>query len=193
MSTTAQPPELMPLQVSWGWYVGLGVLFVLLGLVGLSMVYVLTAICVIIGGYLLVFGGVAQIVGGCFTRPFRSALLQILAGILYLIAGAFVISHPYLAEVIFTAVIAVSLIMNGAMRIILAFLHRRFVTWLALVFSGVITMILGLYILSLWQWTSMWVIGMFFAIDLIFQGISWIVHGVNMRQANTMAPITPSM
>jgi hypothetical protein len=68
-------------------------------------------------------------------------VVQILAGILYVIAGVCIISHPYLAEVIFTVVIAISLIMNGAMRIVPAFLHRRFVSWLALVFSGVITMI----------------------------------------------------
>jgi hypothetical protein len=35
---------MMPLHASWGWYVGLGILFVILGLIGLSMVYVLTAI-----------------------------------------------------------------------------------------------------------------------------------------------------
>jgi uncharacterized membrane protein HdeD (DUF308 family) len=174
-----------PLQISWGLYVSLGLLFLLLGVIGLSMVYVLTDLCVFIAGYLLIIGGVAQIVSGVFTRPIGSALLQFIAGVLYLLAGGFVLSNPLLAEVIYTFIIAISLIINGAVRIVLALIYRRFLSWMVIVLGGVLTMVVGVYILNRWPWDSAWVIGLFFAIDLMTQGITWIIHGVNMRLATT--------
>jgi uncharacterized membrane protein HdeD (DUF308 family) len=170
--------------LSWIWYVILGAVCTLLGIVGvvdLGMAYVLTEYSVLLFGFLFTFAGIAQMVGGLFVRPLTSAVLQILCGILYLAAGGFAIIEPGLAATIYTLLLAIALIVGGAMRVVLAFLHQRVITWLMLALGGIVTMLVGVYILRRWPWDSAWVIGVFFAIDLIFQGSSWIALGINLR------------
>ena len=170
--------------LSWIWYVIVGAVCTLLGVVGvvdLGMAYLLTEYSVLFFGFLLTFAGVAQIVGGLFVRPWTSAILQVLCGILYLAAGGFAIIEPGLAATIYTLLLAIALIVGGATRVILAFLHQRVITWLMLALGGIVTMLVGVYILRRWPWDSAWVIGLFFAIDLIFQGIGWLALGVNLR------------
>jgi uncharacterized membrane protein HdeD (DUF308 family) len=66
---------------------------------------------------------------------------------------------------------------------VLAFLHRRVLSWLAVFVSGLITLLVGVFVLNRWPWDSAWVIGLFFAIDLISQGMSWLALGFHIRAA----------
>jgi uncharacterized membrane protein HdeD (DUF308 family) len=47
--------------------------------------------------------------------------------------------------------------------------------------SGVITLLLGLIILSRWPVSSLYVLGIFLGIDLVFAGASWIGIGLGLR------------
>jgi uncharacterized membrane protein HdeD (DUF308 family) len=168
----------------WIWFLLLGAVCLLLGIVGvvdLSLTEILTLYSVFLFGILFTIAGVAQIVGGLFVRPWISAVLQILCGILYLAAGGFAITEPGLAASIYTLLLAIALIVGGGLRVLQAFLHRRVLTWLMLAFGGLVSMLVGVYIFKRWPWDSTWVIGLFFAIDLIFQGVSWLALGVNLR------------
>jgi uncharacterized membrane protein HdeD (DUF308 family) len=170
--------------LSWVWFIIIGAICTVLGLVGVvnvGMAYALTFYTVFLFGFLFTFAGIAQVVGGLFVRPWTSAILQILCGLLYLAAGGFAIAEPDLAATIYTLLLAIALIVGGAVRVVLAFLHQRVLTWLMLALGGIVTMLVGVYILRRWPWDSTWVIGLFFAIDLIFQGISWIALGANLR------------
>jgi uncharacterized membrane protein HdeD (DUF308 family) len=46
---------------------------------------------------------------------------------------------------------------------------------------GVVDLILGLLILNAWPEASLWVIGLFVGIDLVFQGWSWIILALSVR------------
>jgi uncharacterized membrane protein HdeD (DUF308 family) len=170
----------------WFLFLLLGVLCTILGIAGivnLSLTFTLGAYSVLFFGILFLINGISHILSGIFTRPLSSGILEILCGILYVLAGIFVITEPFLAAGIYTLILAISLIASGAVRVMMAFLHRRFGAWLVVVLGGVLTMVVGIYILSRWPWDSVWVIGLFFAIDLFMQGISWIALGVNLRAA----------
>jgi uncharacterized membrane protein HdeD (DUF308 family) len=99
------------------------------------------------------------------------------------LAGILAMTEPYLVAGIYTLILAISLIASGAVRVLMAFLHRRFAAWLVVVLGGMVSMLVGLLILSKWPWDSVWIIGVFFAIDLLMQGVSWIALGVNLRAA----------
>jgi uncharacterized membrane protein HdeD (DUF308 family) len=47
--------------------------------------------------------------------------------------------------------------------------------------DGLITMVLGLLILSGWPASGLWVIGLFIGIDLIFYGLAWIALALGLR------------
>jgi uncharacterized membrane protein HdeD (DUF308 family) len=179
----AAETEMVPLEIPWYAYAGIGAIFVLLGVVGLGMTFALTMYSILMGGILLVVGGVSQIVSGFTTRIGSGALLHMACGLLYLLAGVFAISDPELASVVLTLLLSVSLLVTGMTRMVLAFLHRRVLSWLAVFVSGLITLLVGVFVLNRWPWDSAWVIGLFFAIDLISQGMSWLALGFHIRAA----------
>jgi uncharacterized membrane protein HdeD (DUF308 family) len=53
--------------------------------------------------------------------------------------------------------------------------------WLAL--DGLITIVLGLLVLSQWPASGLWVIGLFVGINLIFYGLGWIAIAFGLRGA----------
>jgi uncharacterized membrane protein HdeD (DUF308 family) len=67
------------------------------------------------------------------------------------------------------------------MRIVLAFSMREGMPWIWIAASGVITLIIGLIILAHWPFSSLFVLGLFLGIDLIFAGAGWISLGLGLR------------
>jgi uncharacterized membrane protein HdeD (DUF308 family) len=49
--------------------------------------------------------------------------------------------------------------------------------------SSAITLVLGLIILARWPISSLFVLGLFLGIDLLFAGASWIGIGIGLRKA----------
>jgi hypothetical protein len=49
------------------------------------------------------------------------------------------------------------------------------------VFSGVITLLLGLIILAHWPVSSLYILGLFLGIDLVFAGVGWIGVGIGLK------------
>ena len=51
-----------------------------------------------------------------------------------------------------------------------------------MVAGGVITLLAGIVIAIGWPVNSLWILGMFLAIDLIFQGWSFVAFGLALRR-----------
>ena len=51
----------------------------------------------------------------------------------------------------------------------------------ALAIAGVISIVLGGMILAQWPYSGIYILGLFLAINLIFEGISWITVGLSAK------------
>ncbi len=49
--------------------------------------------------------------------------------------------------------------------------------------DGIITLVLGVLVLSQWPVSGLWVIGLFIGIDLIFYGGAWIALALGLRSS----------
>ncbi|MFL6796594.1 MAG: HdeD family acid-resistance protein [Xanthobacteraceae bacterium] len=179
--TNAFASGLEPLRANWGWIVALGVLFVVLGLIALGSVVAATAASVFVVGIMMVIAGVAEIVHAFQVKTWGKFLLWLVLGALYVLAGAVTFSNPLLAAAILTLVLGASLVASGIMRIMLAFGLKEGTPWIAVALSGVITLVLGLMILARWPVSSLYVLGIFLGIDLVFAGASWIAIGLGLK------------
>ncbi len=74
------------------------------------------------------------------------------------------------------------LIALGVARSIWAFGLPGSGKWLGLI-GGVISIILGFMIIMGWPASSLWVIGLFIAVDLIFYGATAIAVGLSAKRA----------
>lgn len=171
------------LRKNWGWMLALGVLFLILGVIGLYMTTALTLASVLFFGALLLAGGVFQLIDAFKCRGWKSIVWYVFIAILYLIAGIAVMLNPAGASVVLTSVLASMLIIIGGLRIVMAFQLRGARSWGWLLIGGIAAMVLGLVILAQWPVSGLWVIGLFVAIEMILHGASLVFIGLAAREA----------
>jgi uncharacterized membrane protein HdeD (DUF308 family) len=172
----------------WKWFVGFGVVLVILGILALMNAVDATLITTIFVGWLLLLGGIAQIVAA-FASPGSTGgrVLLGLLGVLYVIVGWDIIGDPLQGVVTLTIVIAIVLIVEGIIRLFRSFSgdtpHRGLEAVI-----GIVDILLGA-----WLWSGIPMsgvaIGFFVGFELLFAGIIWIIAGWAGRQATrALAP-----
>ena len=172
------------------WYIGLGVLLTIFGLVLLASLPFATLSAVFIFGVLMMVGGILHLLAAfkIFEGGFR--WFWALFGILYLVAGYYAFITPVKFAIVLTNVLAIILIIAGVIRIFNAILFRGLQGWGWTLFSGLLTLAAGVMILKSPD-APFWVLGLFLAIDILFQGInylsfaSYIKHEVPKSSAET--------
>lgn len=174
-------PLAADLQRSWGWLLALGILFVILGVVGVGMTVGLTLVSMLFLGCLFILAGFVQIVDVFKSHEWRGIVGHALIAVLYIVGGGLVIYDPVLASAIITALIAWVLIIIGITRFIMAIVLRHASGWGWFLFAGIVAIVLGVMILMQWPYSAMWVIGLFIAIELIVNGWTYIFLALGMR------------
>ena len=175
--------EVLPeeLKRSWGWLLGLGVLFVVLGSIGLSMVVGLTLVSVLFFGILLLIAGLSQIIDVFKSKRWKGTAWHALIAVLYLVGGGMVVYDPFLASTLITALIAWVLIIIGISRFIMAIVLRDAAGWGWLLIAGLTAIVLGVLILLQWPYSGLWVLGLFIAIEMLVNGWTYIFIAFAIR------------
>jgi uncharacterized membrane protein HdeD (DUF308 family) len=158
----------------------MGIALVIIGTIAIGSAVVMTIVSVMFLGWLLIIGGVLEVIHGFTRRPWSGFFINLLAGALYAVAGILMVANPALAAVALTLLIAMMLIVAGVFRLFIAFStplqHRG---WLIL--NGAISILLGAMICSSWPLSGLWVIGLFIGIDMIFNGWTEIMLALSAR------------
>jgi uncharacterized membrane protein HdeD (DUF308 family) len=171
------------LRQNWGWFVGLGILSIVAGLIALGNVIIGTLVSVLFIGAMMIVAGAAHIIHAFRVREWGAFALWLLTGILYTAAGLLVAYNPLLGASVFTLFIGFTLIASGVMRMVVAVRMRDHEGWVWMLLAGAITLLLGLVIMGRWPVNSLWVLGLFLGIDLIFTGTALVAIGMRLRRA----------
>jgi len=171
------------LQKNWGWLLALGILFLLLGVIGLGMSVALTVVGVLYFGVLLLIGGGVQLWQSFKCRGWKSVAWHVVIALIYLVAGALAVYDPLGAGIGLTLVIAIALLVTGATRLMMSFQLRPAGGWWWVLLSGIMSIVLGVIILAQWPATGLWVIGLVIAIELIVNGWSYIFVALAAKSA----------
>jgi len=175
------------MQKNWGWLLALGILFLVLGIIGLGMTFTLTMASILFFGILILIGGVVQIIESFKCRGWKSIVYHILIGILYLLAGIFMVTNPAAASAVLTLMLAFALIAVGLVRIVVAFQLRGMKNWGWPFIGGILTVLLGLMIAVKWPVSGLFVIGLLVAIEMIIHGWSYLFIALAAK-ASSHAP-----
>jgi uncharacterized membrane protein HdeD (DUF308 family) len=159
----------------------MGIALVILGIVAVGSALFMTLTTVLIFGVLLIMGAIFQIVAAIWGRNWKGFILHLLMGVLYFVAGVFMIDNPLEAASALTLLIAACLIGSGILRIVFSAL-QRFEGWGWLILNGVVALVLGASIWKQWPLSGLWVIGLFVGIEMLFSGVSWIMLGLSVRR-----------
>ena len=86
--------ELKSIGEHWLWFLVLGVLLVIGGAAALAYPWISSVGAVLVLGAILIVGGIATIVGSFWAGKWSALLLQMLVGILYVMAGMAIRDAP---------------------------------------------------------------------------------------------------
>jgi uncharacterized membrane protein HdeD (DUF308 family) len=173
-------PAVQPLRSKSGWIVGLGVVYVIAGLIALSSIVFATKVTVFVVGIMMLIAGIAEMINAFQFKSWGKFVLWLLLGLLYVAAGLVTFENPLLAAAVLTLLLGVALVVSGVMRTILGFSMRGGMLWTSVVFSGVVTLLLGIVILAHWPVSSLFVLGVLLGVDLLIIGIGWILVGFGL-------------
>jgi uncharacterized membrane protein HdeD (DUF308 family) len=168
---------------NWGWLLVLGIVFIILGTIGLGMLFALTMVSVLFFGVLMLIGGGVQFVDAFKCAGWKSVVWHVLMAILYVLGGIVVIIDPVLASVVITLILAGTITGAGIVRLIIALQHRDSKGWGWALVSGIISIVLGIMIFAKWPVSGLWIIGLFVAIEMIINGWSYIFLALAAKNA----------
>ncbi|MCY2994375.1 MAG: HdeD family acid-resistance protein [Planctomycetota bacterium] len=175
---------LQSLRKRWGWFLALGIVLVVLGMVALGSSAFMTLATMEFVGWLMILGGVLQAAHACSCKGWGGFFIDLLTGILYVVVGFMVVANPGTTAVALTLLIAMFLIFGGIFRIMVA-LVVRFQNWVWLLLHGVVNLLLGIAIWRQWPLSGLWVIGLFVGIDMLFNGWSLVMLGLAAKNLPT--------
>lgn len=176
-------PAYETLKKNWGWTVAFGALLAIAGGFALSTVVMTTAATVVFVGFAMIVGGFAEVFHGFAMRTWGHFFWMLVMGGFYILAGALVVRNPLLAATFITLMIGASLLASGIVRTYIAVQLPSGGAKGFLVFSAILTLVVGALIIAQWPSSSLWVIGVFLGADLFFAGMGWVGVGLTMRNA----------
>jgi uncharacterized membrane protein HdeD (DUF308 family) len=158
---------------SWGWFLAFGILLIILG--GTCIFYTATAtsIAVQVIGWLLMISGVFALLQGIQVHNWKGFFLYLLSALLRGFTGYLLIRYTDSGAAAMTLVLASFFIVGGIFRATGAAM-LQFPGWGWASFSGILSFVLGVMLLIQLPTTSLWFIGLFVGIDMIFDGVAFI-------------------
>ena len=131
-------------------------------------------------GWLLIVGAVIALVQAFRIRTWSGFFLYLLSAVLRGFTGYLLIRYPLAGEYSLTLLLASLFIVGGTFRAIGAG-ALQFPRWGWAAFSGIISVALGVMLLTQLPISSLWFIGFAIGIEFIFDGVSFIALGNAVR------------
>jgi uncharacterized membrane protein HdeD (DUF308 family) len=189
MAMLATPLGIEEVRAHRTWFLILGVVLIVIGTIAIGSAELMTMVSVLLFGWLLILAGLFEVIHGFARRAWGGFFINLMGGLLYGVTGLLMVSHPGIAAITLTLMIALLFIVAGTFRIFVAFstpIHHR--GWLIL--NGAISLILGFCIMDSWPVSGLWVIGLFLGIDMIFDG--WTEVMLALSSGRGGGPSTPA-
>lgn len=179
--------EMDAMRSNWGWYLALGIVLIIVGMLAASMTFAAGLATVTFLGILTLVAAATEFVSTIWSRSWQGVLLHLLIGVLYAVLGFLILSRPGLALATLTLLVAAMFLVGGIFRVVFA-ASMRFHNWGWAVAGGLISIVLGVMIWQDWPESAIWAIGLLVGIDLIFTGWTWVMLALGLRSLPRPAP-----
>ena len=154
---------------SWGWFLVLGMLLMVLGIVCLGTARTATTVSILTFGWILVFSGLVWFAGAFQARSWGGVFLYLLNALIRGATGYALLRRPDAGAIAITMLLAVLFVVGGTFRAAAASMIQ-FPRWGWTVLSGAVAIILGLALLTDWAAASTFFVGLAIGVDLILDG-----------------------
>ena len=165
-----------------GWFIAIGVLFIVLGIFSIAEPFAAGLGVTLLVGWLLVIGAVAHFIAAFKGGGAKHVILQVVVGIVYLIAGLYFLTHTIMGVSTLTLLLSGVILAEGVLEILAYFRLRSMhgASWLLI--NGMVTLLLGGLIWFHWPSSSVWAIGTLVGVNLLMTGVSRLMLGLAARK-----------
>jgi uncharacterized membrane protein HdeD (DUF308 family) len=167
------------------WSIALAVLMILAGIIAIAAPLIAGVVIVYVVAWTAIFNGGFQIVYAFRAHSGGRMILELLLGLLYIVAGVFILLHPGGGLLALTLIIACFLLVYGVFALVLAFQMRPLSGWGWVLFDAIVTILLGALIWAHWPLNSEWVVGTLVGISFIVSGVSRLMLSLAVRKVAT--------
>ena len=164
------------------WYLIQGVLMVLAGIVALIYPFVSTVALVVFLGWLLILSGIVQGISLIGAQNVPNFWLQLVSVVLSIIVGVLFLRRPGEAVVTLTLLLIVFFMVEGFAKLLFSLTIRPLPNWGWVFASGIIGILLSIYLLANLTTTAVWLLGVLLGIQLIFEGVALSSLAWQVRQ-----------
>ena len=174
---------------SWGWFLTLGILLMVIGAACIVGDVTATFTTVLFFGWLLLISAIVALIHAFETRNWNGFFLYLLSALFRGFTGYLLIRYPLAGAASLTLVLASFFVVGGVFRAIGAGM-MKFPRWGWSVFSGIVSLVLGIMLLAQLRVSNIWFIGFAIGIDLIFDGAALIAFAtaIHHRLTNAEGP-----
>ena len=163
-----------------GLLLGLGIAVMVLGALAIIASRIATLTAVFTFGIILLVTGVLHIVHSISTRKWGGLFLSLAVGVIYLVTGLLLTTHPRLGALALTLVMASFFIATGVFRLVAA-LVADFPARGWTLANGIISVELGGIIWAQLPFAALWIVGLFVGIEMLFAGWSLVSLAMYIR------------
>lgn len=166
---------------SWLLWLVIGVLFVLGGLFALFNPFAATLTAEQIAAWLFVFGGAAQVVAAFRAGGWAARILNIILALAYLWLGISLLANPLAGILTLTVLVAIMFLINGALKVMLAFNVRGSGAFWPILLSGVISVVLAIMVFTNFPQSAAVLLGVLLAIELLSSGAMMVAFALSLK------------
>ena len=161
--------------------IGWAVVMIVLGLLAVILPYASGIAVSVVVAWLVVFGGAAYLAFAFSSLSAGSFIWRTLIGVAYILGGGYLAFHPGIALASLTLVLATIFVVEGVSELSSFFMFRslRGSGWV--LFNALTTLLLAGLIMYPWPVSSIWAIGTILGINLIFSGVTLLMHALSAR------------
>ncbi|MFF1692329.1 HdeD family acid-resistance protein [Streptomyces sp. NPDC058257] len=189
-TTTPEAQGAKQLNRSLGLLALLGAVLAVAGLVGLVYTGFATLTSMLLFGWLLLIGGLVGLLHAVQSRGTNFFWLGVVVAALNLAAGVVIIRRPDVAAEALTMFAALLFLTGGVFRLVGSLVVRGPQFGWTLV-QGAFGLLLGILVLANWPSSSQYVIGCFFSLALLFDGLGLLATGLGGRRIVSMVAEAP--
>ncbi|MDA5558404.1 HdeD family acid-resistance protein [Shimia sp. MMG029] len=165
-----------------------GVLAIVLGIVALVYPFAASITATLFVAWSFVIMGLLQVFAAFRAETTGAKIVGSLLGLIATVIGVHIIGEPLKGLLSLTLIAGILFLVSGAFKLGFGLLNFQGSARLALVLSGVISVALGLMVLNNFPQSATVLLGVLLAIELLSNGVSALALGLAVRKIDSENP-----
>jgi uncharacterized membrane protein HdeD (DUF308 family) len=175
----------------WILFLTQGLVMALLGLLGVARPMIATLAVDIFVGWLFFISGIVGLAGAVTVWKAPGIGWMLTRAALAIVLGVLLLWRPFAGVLTLTLLLAAFFAAQGITQIIVSIEHRAILpsSWVWVLVSGIVDLLLAAIIISGWPETATWVLGLLVGINLFMSGVALVMTSIACRSV-AETPVT---